>query len=89
MNSKFKLTRIRRDQREVCFTSRAAVVPVPLSTTPALLHKPRARHELKWCGTAKSGRLPSAVGGGHYARPPQTEAVLPHFVFVAGRGMPS
>jgi hypothetical protein len=36
------------------------VVPVPLSTTPVPLRKPRARHERQWIGRI-SGGLPSAA----------------------------
>ena len=49
---KCKPTRIRSDQRAVCFAARAARRPIPLSTTPAPLLKPRARHELAWCRAA-------------------------------------
>ncbi len=37
------------------------VVPVPLSTTPVPLLKPRARHELAWCKGRRSGGLPSVA----------------------------
>ena len=36
-------------------------IPVPLSTTPVPLLKPRARHELAWCKGLRSGGLPSVA----------------------------
>ena len=45
---------IRRDQRAICFAARAARRPVPLSTTPAPLLKPRARHELAFAEAASA-----------------------------------
>ena len=40
------------------------VVPVPLSTTPAPLRKPRARHELAWCRAAGAAGFRLRPGGG-------------------------
>jgi hypothetical protein len=54
----------RRDQRAVCFASRAARRPVPLSTMPAPLLKPRARHELAWCRAAGAAGFRLRLGGG-------------------------
>ena len=52
---------VRRDQRAVCFAPRAARCPVPLSTTPVPLRKPRARHERASAMCRRSCGLPSAA----------------------------
>ena len=57
----------RRDQRAVCCAPRAARRPVPLSTTPAPLRKPRARHELAWCRAAGAAGFRLRPGGGRCA----------------------
>jgi hypothetical protein len=57
----------RRDQRAVCFASRAARRPVPLSTTPVPLLKSRARHELAWCRAAGAAGFRLRLGGGRCA----------------------
>jgi len=44
-----------------------SVVPVPLSTTPVTLLKPRARHELAWCRTAGAAGFRLRPGGGRCA----------------------
>ena len=64
------------------------VVPVPLSTTPVPLLKPRARHELAWCRTAtRAAGFRLRLGGGatlrlrscvspsalHFSRSPTTD----------------
>ncbi len=54
---------VRRDERAVCCASRAARRPVPLSTTPAPLHKPRARHERAIAGHGKHGGFRLRLGG--------------------------
>ena len=41
-----------------------SVVPVPLSTTPVPLRKPRARHELAWCRTAGAAAFRLRPGSG-------------------------
>jgi hypothetical protein len=43
------------------------VVPAPLSTTPAPLLKPRARHELAWCRAAGAVGFRLRLGGGRCA----------------------
>ncbi len=53
--------RCRRDQRAVCFAARAARRPVPLSTTPAPLHKPCARHERNFPHATR--KRDTSVGG--------------------------
>jgi len=58
---------MRRDQRAVCFASRAIRRPVPLSTTPAPLRKPRARHELAWRRAAGAAGFRLRLGGGRCA----------------------
>jgi hypothetical protein len=50
-----------RDQRAVCFASRAARRPCPPSTTPVPLLKLRARHERASAKCRMSGGLPSAA----------------------------
>ncbi len=59
--------RLRRDQRAVCIAARAARRPYPLSTTPAPLLKPRARHELALYRAAKVARFRLRLGGGRCA----------------------
>ncbi len=51
----------RRDQRAVCCAPRTARCPVPLSTTPVPLRKPRARHERHSFATSQKRRLPSVA----------------------------
>jgi len=51
----------RRDQRAFSSLHGLPVGPVPLSTTPVPLRKPRARHERAFAGRRKRGGLPSAA----------------------------
>jgi len=60
----FRPTEPRRDQRAVCLASRAARRPVPLSTTPVPLRKPRARHEFAWRRAADAAGFRLRPGGG-------------------------
>ena len=58
---------MRRDQRAVCFAPRAARRPVPLSTTPVPLRKPRARHERAFGAAAGAAGFRLRLGGGRCA----------------------
>jgi len=52
------------------------VVPVPLSTTPVPLLKPRVRHELAWCRAAGAAGFRLRFGGGRFAPAAIRQALL-------------